>query len=181
MKKAILLEVLKQQRNNTKKNTRQDIISLVMQLVNKHLDNETELTGQIDRVYDNHTRELNGKEYLITSTGGVNLGVVIEIVMRSIFKNGLNKSKTAGCDAMLDGKKYEIKFTTCDAYAHPINNTEKVDYYLIVAYSKKLGGMVFKVPYANRNEIDINNQARITINQKQKFFDKALTQKVFSL
>lgn len=166
MKKAILLEVLKQQRNNTKKNTRQDIISLVSKLVEKHINDNAEINGIS----------------LTRDQIGVNLGEVVEVIMKSIYNNDTSKTMSnQHYDLNDNGTKVEVKFTTCDAYAHPINKSEKVGYYLIVAYSKKLGGMVFKVPYANRNEIDINNQARITINQKQKFFDRALTQKVFSL
>ena len=71
-----------------------------------------------------------------------------------------------------------MKFSTSDAYAHPINRNEVVDYYLIITYSKKLGLIAFKVPYTQRNEIDINNQGRITINQKAKFIDKDLTERL---
>jgi Na+-transporting NADH:ubiquinone oxidoreductase subunit NqrC len=164
MKKAILLSILAQQQQQTKKTTRQDIISLVADLVQKHIKDNAEINGI------NLTRDQIG----------VNLGEVVEVIMKSLYRNKLAKSSSnQHYDLTAKGEKVEVKFTTCDAYAHPINKNEKVGYYLIVAYSKKLGGMVFKVPYENRNEIDTNNQARITINQKQKFFDKELTARVF--
>lgn len=165
MKKAILLEILKQQRNNTKKNTRQDIITLVSKLVEKHIKDNAEINGVS----------------LTRDQIGVNLGEVVEVVMKSIYNNDTSKTMSnQHYDLNDNGTKVEVKFTTCDAYAHPINKSEKVGYYLIVAYSKKLGGQVFKVPYANRNDIDVNNQARITINQKQRFLDNDLTKRVFA-
>ena len=81
-------------------------------------------------------------------------------------------------EQLAKGEKVEVKFSTSDAYAHPINASEVVDYYLVITYSKKLGLQVFKVPYAKRNEIDRNAQSRITINQKVKFLDKDLTEKL---
>lgn len=165
MKKQVLLSILAQQQQQTKKNTRQDIIKVVADLVDKHIKDNAEITGV------NPT-----KDFL-----GVNLGEVVEVVMKSIFNNKVAKSDSSKhYDLTAKGEKVEVKFTTSDAYAHPINPNEKVGYYLIVAYSKKLGGQVFKVPYANRGEIDRNNQDRITINQKVKFLDKDLTRKVFS-
>lgn len=165
MKKAILLEVLKQQRNNTKKNTRQDIISIVSKLVEKHIKDNAEINGVS----------------LTRDQIGVNLGEVVEVVMKSIFNNDTSKTMSnQHYDLNDNGAKVEVKWATSDSYAHPINPSEKVGYYLIVAYTKKLGGMVFKIPYAQRNEIDLCG-VRPTPNQKQKFFDSALTQKVFSL
>lgn len=164
MKKTILLSILAQQQQQTKKTTRQDIIALVSNLVRKHIKDNAEIEGV------NLTRDQIG----------VNLGEVVEVIMKSLHRNKLAKaSSNQHYDLTAKGEKVEVKFTTSDAYAHPINPNEKVGYYLIVAYSKKLGGMVFKVPYANRGEIDTNNQARITINQKAKFLDRELTQRVF--
>lgn len=164
MKKAILLSILAKQQNETKKTTRKDIINVVYDLVQKHIKDNAEVNGI------NATREGTG----------VNLGEVVEVVMKSLHRNALNKSASdKHYDLLAKGEKVEVKFSTSDAYAHPINPNEKVGYYLIVTYSKKLGGMVFKVPYANKSEIDINNQCRVTINQKQKFFDRELTQRVF--
>ena len=119
MKKTILLSILAQQQQQTKKTTRQDIIALVSNLVRKHIKDNAEIEGV------NLTRDQIG----------VNLGEVVEVIMKSLIS--------------------------------------------LVAYSKKLGGMVFKVPYDKRNEIDTNNQNRITINQKAKFLDRELTQRVF--
>ncbi len=164
MKKTILLSILAQQQQQTKKTTRQDIIALVSNLVQKHIKDNAEIDGI------NLTRDQIG----------VNLGEVVEVIMKSLHRNKLAKaSSNQHYDLTSKGEKVEVKFTTSDAYAHPINKNEKVGYYLIVAYSKKLGGMVFKVPYANRGEIDTNNQDRITINQKAKFLDRELTQRVF--
>ena len=163
MKKTTILTLLNSQKSTTKKTTRKDVIELVASLVEKHIPANAEISGL----------SLN------RSMSGLNLGDIIEVVAKSLYNNPLEKSDKS-YDLTDNNKKVEVKFATSDAYAHPFNN-EKVDYYMIITYSKKLGGMVFKVPYANRNEIDINNQARITINQKQKFFDSALTKKVFSL
>ena len=165
MKKEKLLQVLAIQRNNTKKNTRQDIISVVRDMVEYHIKDNAEITGV------NPTRE----------NTGVNLGEVVEVVAKSLFRNKLEKSDSnKHYDLTHKGEKVEVKFATSDAYAHPINKSEKVDYYLIITYSKKLGGQVFKVPYDKRNEIDTNNQSRITINQKVKFLDNQLTKRLFA-
>lgn len=163
MKKETLINLLNNQQLLTKKTTRKDIIALVRDMVEKHIKDNAEINGI------NATRDNNG----------VNLGEVMEIVAKSLFRNKLTKSEK-NYDATIQGEKVEIKFSTSDAYAHPINNNSKVDYYLIITYSKKLGGMVFKVPYERKNEIDINNQLRITTNQKQKFLDKDLTKRLFN-
>lgn len=164
MKKAILLSILAQQQQQTKKTTRKDIINVVYDLVQKHIKDNADIEGV------NLTRDQIG----------VNLGEVVEVIMKSLHRNKIAKaSSNQHYDLTCKGEKVEVKFSTSDAYAHPINQNEKVGYYLIVTYSKKLGGMVFKVPYANKNEIDVNNQCRVTINQKQKFFDRELTQRVF--
>jgi len=165
MKKQILIDLLDSQKTLTKKTTRKDIISLVRDMVAYHIKDNAEVNGISP-----------------TRTGaGVNLGEVVEVIAKSLFRNKLEKSGSdKHYDLIAKGEKVEVKFSTSDAYAHPINQNEKVDYYLIITYSKKLGGMVFKVPFASRNEIDTNNQSRITINQKQKFYDRQLTQKVFA-
>lgn len=163
MKKENLLKILESQRVMTKKNTRQDIIDFVASMVEYHIKDNADLVGI------NPTR----------TGSGVNLGEVMEVVAKSLFRNKLEKSDSSKhYDLIAKGEKVEVKFSTSDAYAHPINKSEKVDYYLIITYSKKLGLQVFKVPYAQRNEIDINNQSRITINQKVKFLDKQLTQRL---
>ncbi len=163
MKKENLLEMLKSQRVMTKKNTRQDIIDFVASMVEYHIKDNADLVGI------NPTR----------TGSGVNLGEVMEVVAKSLFRNKLEKSDSSKhYDLIAKGEKVEVKFSTSDAYAHPINKSEVVDYYLIITYSKKLGLQAFKVPYAQRNEIDINNQSRITINQKVKFLDKELTQRL---
>ena len=110
---------------------------------------------------------------------GVNLGEVVEVVAKSVFRNKLEKSNSdKHYDMQVKGAKVEVKFSTSDAYAHPINPNEVVDYYMIITYSKKLGLQVFSVPYAKKNEIDTNNQNRITINQKVKFLDRQLTERL---
>ena len=162
MKKETLLNILNYQRETTTKTTRKDIISLVSTLAQRHLKDNSEIVGV------SPTRNLNG----------VNLGDIVEILVKSLFRNKLEKSNKK-YDAQIKGEKVEIKFTTSDAYAHPINKNAVVDYYLIVAYSKALGGQIFKVPYNERNNIQVNNQERVVINQKAKYIDKELTKKVF--
>lgn len=165
MKKQILIDLLDSQKTLTKKNTRKDIIDVVRDMVEYHIPANANILG------------LSGTR----SNTGVNLGEVVEVVAKSLFRNKLEKaSSDKHYDLLAKGEKVEVKFATSDAYAHPINKNEVVDYYLIITYSKKLGGMVFKVPFAQRNEIDINNQSRITINQKAKFLDKELTKRLFA-
>lgn len=165
MKKSVLLALLNCQYDNTKKTTRKDIVALVRDMVSYHIKDNAEINGI------NPTRDGTG----------VNLGEVMEIVLHAIFRNALAKSESnKSYDLTVKGEKVEVKFTTSDAYAHPINQAQKVGYYLIVAYSKKLGGQVFKVPYEQRQHIDVNNQMRITINQKQRFLDTNLTKRVFA-
>jgi len=165
MKKENLITMLESQRVMTKKNTRKDIVAFVRDMVEYHIKDGADITGL------SATR----------SNTGVNLGEVVEIVAKSLFRNKLAKAQSnAKCDLIAKGEKVEVKFATSDAYAHPINPNEVVDYYMIITYSKKLGGNVFKVPFASRNEIDINNQSRITINQKAKFLDKELTKRLFA-
>jgi len=163
MNKKTLLNILDNQLSNTKKTTRKDIISLVRGMVDYHIRDNSEIEGL------SATR----------SFSGVNLGEVMEIVAKSLFNNKLSKS-AKDYDAMIKGDRVEIKFTTSDAYAHAINNNAVVDYYLIIAYSKSLGGMVFKVPYTQRNKIVVNNQGRVVVNQNAKFLDRQLTDRVFA-
>ena len=163
MKKENLLKVLATQKANTKKTTRKDIIDFVRAMVETHIPANADLYG-INPTRDNT---------------GVNLGEVVEVVAKSLFRNKLEKSDSnKHYDLIAKGEKVEVKFSTSDAYAHPINPNEKVDYYLIITYSKKLGLNAFKVPYEQRNEIDKNNQNRITINQKVKFLDSKLTKRL---
>ena len=165
MKKETLLNILNCQIDNTKKCTRKDVVALVRDMVAYHIKDNADIDGI------SPTRDGTG----------VNLGEVVEVVLHAIFRNALNKSGSdKSYDLTIKGEKVEVKFSTCDAYAHPINQQQKVGYYLIVAYSKKLGGQVFKVPYANKHEINVNAQSRVTINQKPCFLDKVLTQKVFA-
>ena len=166
MKKSELLKVLNSQLVLTKKTTRKDIVALVRDMVEYHIKDNADVCGI------SLTRDCTG----------VNLGEVMEVIAKSLFRNKLEKSNSnKHYDLLAKGEKVEVKFTTSDAYAHPINDNEVVDYYLIIAYSKKLGGQVFKVPYNKANEIDKNNQGRITINQKVKFLDNELTKRVFAL
>ena len=163
MKKQTLIDLLDSQKTLTKKNTRKDIIEVVRDMVAYHIKDNAEVVG------------LSGTR----SNTGVNLGEVVEVVAKSLFRNKLEKSDSnKHYDLIAKGEKVEVKFATSDAYAHPINPNEKVDYYLIITYSKKLGLNAFKVPYEQRNEIDRNNQNRITINQKVKFLDSKLTKRL---
>lgn len=165
MTKKELLQGLTTQKEKTIKTTRKDIIGIVYNLVNNHIKDNQDINGV------NLTR----------STIGFNLGEIVEIVIKSIFKNKTVKSASnRGFDSLYKGAKYEIKFTTSDAYAHPVNKKVKVDYYLIVGYSKSMGGVVFKIPFSARDEIVVNNQQRVVINQKAKFIDKDLTSKLFN-
>ena len=164
MNKQELLNTLKNQVANTTKTTRKDIVNVVYNLCNKHIKDNAEILG-IEPTRDNK---------------GVNLGSTVEAVIHSLFRNKLEKSDSKkGYDVQIKGKKVEVKFTTSDAYAHPINEKAIVDYYIIIAYTKADGGMVFKVPYANRNDILVNNQNRIYANQKAKYLDRDLTEKIF--
>ena len=163
MKKQTLLQLLDSQMLLTKKTTRQDIVAFVRNMVSYHIKDNAEVNGI------NPTR----------SNSGVNLGEVMEVITKSLFRNKLEKSDSSKhYDLTVKGEKVEVKFSTSDAYAHAINEKEVVDYYLIITYSKKLGLIAFKVPYAQRNEIDRNNQGRITINQKAKFIDRNLTKRL---
>ena len=163
MKKQELLNTLKNQIESTNKSTRKDIIKMVSNLVEKHFNNNVVINGL------NNTR----------SNSGVNLGELVEIITKKALFNAHAKKSMSDYDYQKDGVKYEIKFTTSDAYAHAINEKQKVDYYIIVVYTKADGGCVFKVPYANKNEIAVNNQCRVITNQKAKFIDKELTEKIF--
>ena len=148
------------QANLTKKTTRKDFVAVVRTLVEKHIKHGAEIEG------------------ISPTNSGVNLGDTAEIVIKSLFRNKLVKSQK-DFDAQYKGEKIEVKWTTSDAYAHPINENAKVDYYIIAAYSKALGGQVFKVPYAERNNIQVNKQKRIITNQKAKYLNLELTKKVF--
>ena len=160
MKKENLITTLTLQANLTKKTTRKDFVAVVRTLVEKHIKHGAEIEG------------------ISPTNSGVNLGDTAEIVIKSLFRNKLVKSQK-DFDAQYKGEKIEVKWTTSDAYAHPINENAKVDYYIIAAYSKALGGQVFKVPYAERNNIQVNKQKRIITNQKAKYLNLELTKKVF--
>lgn len=163
MKKENLLKTLNSQIELTKKTTRKDIVAFVRDMVEYHIKDNADITGL------SATR----------SSTGVNLGEVVEVIAKSLYRNKLAKAQSnAKYDLLAKGEKVEVKFATSDAYAHPINPNEVVDYYMLITYSKKLGLNAFKVPYAKRNEIDTNAQGRITINQKAKFLDKDLTQRL---
>jgi hypothetical protein len=163
MKKQQLIALLNAQQQLTKKTTRKDIISFIADMVEYHIKDNADIKGV------NPTRD----------NLGVNLGEVMEVIAKSLFRNKLEKSDSSKhYDLVAKGEKVEVKFSTSDAYAHPINQNEKVDYYLLITYSKKLGLNAFKVPYDKRNEIDTNNQNRITINQKVKFLDRDLTERL---
>lgn len=163
MKKEMLLKVLANQKTLTKKNTRQDIIDFVANMVEYHIKDNAEISGL------SSTR----------SNAGVNLGEVVEIIAKSLFRNKLEKAQSnAKYDLLAKGEKVEVKFSTSDAYAHAINPNEVVDYYMIITYSKRDGLNAFKVPYTCRNEIAVNNQGRVITNQKQKFYDSKLTERL---
>ena len=164
MNKTQLLNLLVEQaKQPTTKTTRKAIIELVAKLVDKHINQNAIINGI------NATR--NNK--------GVNLGEVVEVVIKSIFNNELTKDNK-NYDLLDNGKKVEVKFTTSDAYSHPINPKQKVKYYLIVAYTQMLGGQIFKVPYNEKDNIKVNKQGRVVTNQLAKYLDRELTNKVFA-
>jgi len=157
--------LLAQQLKNTKKTTRQDIVAMVSDMVEYHIKENAEING------------LN-----MTRAGtGINLGEMMEIIIRAVFNKSTEKSNINGCDMEYRGKKVEIKFSTSDAYAHPINPREKVDYYLIASYSKANGGIIYKVPFAQKDLIITNAQDRVVCKQLDKFIDRKLTEKVFGV
>lgn len=163
MKKTELLNLLNEQaKQPNTKTTRQQIIKVVANLVKKHIKDNADIQGI------NPTR--NAK--------GVNLGEVVEIITKSIYKNELVKD-SKDYDLTDNGEKVEVKFTTSDAYAHKINQEQKVAYYLIIAYTQSEGGMVFKVPFAERDKIKVNKQGRVITNQLARFQDDNLTKRVF--
>lgn len=160
MKKENLITTLKLQENLTKKTTRKDFVAVVRTLVEKHIKNGAEIEG------------------ISPTASGVNLGDTAEIIIKSLFRNKLVKSQKE-YDAQYKGEKVEVKWTTSDAYAHPINENAKVDYYIIATYTKALGGQVFKIPYNERQNIQVNKQNRVITNQKAKYLNLELTAKVF--
>lgn len=160
MKKENLIATLLLQETITKKSTRKSFVAVVRNLVEKHIKNGAEIDG------------------ISPTNSGVNLGDTAEIVIKSLFRNKLVKSQK-DFDAQYKGEKIEVKWSTSDAYAHPINENAKVDYYIIATYSKALGGQVFKIPYAERHNIQVNNQKRVITNQKAKYLNLELTKKVF--
>lgn len=160
MKKENLITTLLLQETITNKTTRKDFVAVVRNLVEKHIKNGAEIEG------------------ISPTNSGVNLGDTAEIIIKSLFRNKLVKSQK-DYDAQYKGEKIEVKWTTSDAYAHPINENVKVDYYIIATYSKKLGGQVFKIPYAERNNIQVNKQKRVITKQETKYLNLELTRKVF--
>lgn len=162
MKKETILTILNTQKQLTKKNTRQDIIDVVSQLVDYHIKDNAEINGL------SPTR----------SNSGLNLGELMEVIIKSKFRNRLDKDNKL-YDATINGEKVEIKFSTSDSYAHTANKEQKVAYYLIATYTKKEGGLIFKVP--TLNEIEVNNQGRATPNQKAKYLDRNLTREIFGV
>lgn len=163
MKKTELLNLLNEQANEpTTKTTRQQIIKVVANLVKKHIKEDADIQG----IY-----QTRGEK-------GVNLGGVVEIIAKSIYKNELVRDNKH-YDLTDNGEKVEVKFTTSDAYAHKIYPDQKVAYYLIIAYTQSEGGMVFKVPFAERDKIKVNKQGRVITNQLARFQDKELTKRVF--
>lgn len=160
MKKENLITTLKLQENLTKKTTRKDFVAVVRTLAEKHIKNGAEIEG------------------ISPTASGVNLGDTAEIIIKSLFRNKLVKSQKE-YDAQYKGEKVEVKWTTSDAYAHPINENAKVDYYIIATYTKALGGQVFKIPYNERQNIQVNKQNRVITNQKAKYLNLELTAKVF--
>lgn len=145
----------------TPKSTRKAVVSLVRDMVEYHIKDNAEVLGL------SSTRSFTG----------VNLGEVVEIIVKSLFRNKLTKSAKA-YDLQAQGEKVEVKFTTSDAYAHAINPNQKVDRYLIVAYSKGEGLLAFNVPASQKDEIILNTQRRVVVNQKAKFLDRELTKRL---
>jgi len=162
MKKQTILSILASQKKLTKKTTRQDVIDVVSKLVDYHIKDNAEINGL------STTR----------SNSGLNLGELVEIVIKSKFRNKLDKDNKQ-YDATIKGEKVEIKWSTSDAYAHTTNTNNKVDYYLIATYTKKEGGNIFRIPSAS--EIEVNNQGRAITNQKAKYLDRNLTREIFGV
>ena len=162
MKKQTILSILASQKKLTKKTTRQDIIDVVSKLVDYHIKDNAEINGL------SATR----------SNSGLNLGELVEIIIKSKFRNKLDKDNKQ-YDAKIKGEKVEIKWSTSDAYAHTTNTNNKVDYYLIATYTKKEGGNIFRIPSAS--EIEVNNQGRAITNQKAKYLDRNLTREIFGV
>jgi len=162
MKKQTILSILASQKKLTKKTTRQDVIDVVSKLVDYHIKDNAEINGL------STTR----------SNSGLNLGELVEIVIKSKFRNKLDKDNKQ-YDATIKGDKVEIKWSTSDAYAHTTNTNNKVDYYLIATYTKKEGGNIFRIPSAS--EIEVNNQGRAITNQKAKYLDRQLTREIFGV
>ena len=162
MKKQTILSILASQKKLTKKTTRQDVIDVVSKLVDYHIKDNAEINGL------STTR----------SNSGLNLGELVEIVIKSKFRNKLDKDNKQ-YDATIKGDKVEIKWSTSDAYAHTTNTNNKVDYYLIATYTKKEGGNIFRIPTAS--EIEVNNQGRAITNQKAKYLDRNLTREIFGV
>ena len=160
MKKENLINTVSLQETITNKSTRKDFVAVVRTLVEKHIKNGAEIEG------------------ISPTASGVNLGDTAEIVIKSLFRNKLIKSQK-DFDAQYKGEKVEVKWTTSDAYAHPINENAKVDYYIIATYSKSLGGQVFKIPYSERQNIQVDSRKRPITNQKAKYLNLELTAKVF--
>lgn len=162
MKKQTILSILASQKKLTKKTTRQDVIDVVSMLVDYHISDNVEIEGLSPN----------------RSTTGLNLGEIMEVVIKSKFRNKLSKDNKL-YDATIKGDKVEIKFSTSDSYAHTTNTNQKVDYYLIATYTKKEGGNIFKIPTAK--EIEVNNQGRAITNQKVKYLDRQLTKEIFGV
>ena len=137
MKKQTILSILASQKKLTKKTTRQDVIDVVSKLVDYHIKDNAEINGL------STTR----------SNSGLNLGELVEIVIKSKFRNKLDKDNKQ-YDATIKGDKVEIKWSTSDAYAHTTNTNNKVDYYLI---------------------------GRAITNQKAKYLDRNLTREIFGV
>jgi len=164
-KESLLKELRKQSVNPKHKTTKRAIIKVVADMVEHHIKDNAEISG----ISPNRSGE------------GYNLGDIVEVVLHSLARNKIAKSDSnKHYDIQVKGEKAECKWATSDAGAKAIYKNAVVDYYLIATYTAKLGGIVFKVPYAQRDEINTYPSGRITPNQKAKFIDKEWTKRVFA-
>ena len=168
MKKNELLNALREQQTKGK-STRRDYISYVADMVAKYVNSNAEIKG------------------LSPLKSGYNLGDVMEVVIRSICGNNLivdRGAKLTDYDATDNGTTYEVKFSTSDSYAHEINTSKKVDYYLIITATKRDGVNVYKIPFAKRADINVlmttdKKTGKITLRptakQNAKYLNKEWT------
>ena len=183
MKKTTILAIMQQQQNTEKKSTRAKFVGVVANLVAKHLDDNTEYYG-LARTYNDDREIINlgcAMEIIIANVLGAKADCVKSSRVYRIYKdrdyNKFQQLVKDIYDANVNGETYEIKFATTDAPAHKQNLDQQVDKYVIATYSAKDGGQVFV--FTDKKDITLDNQGRAIANQRAKFLNKELTQRVF--